>query len=321
MILESFIVLSIAMAFALFIPGFERKVHARIQRRRGPPIWTPGLWSVIKFCYKKERGTDSPQAGLYKATLAVSFFSTCMILLFSTPYWADALGFGTLLGIAGLLKVEEAAYIFMGSLSRSVMSRSMPFPDMLEGAKKMGKRAFFEDIAATRSLKMITFGSFPFYLALSVPFVSAKTMDVAKVLEGPAQILSASGIIAAVIYFVGYNMLINNRPFDIIKPKVDIIEGPMMEYSAKWRALAYETRGLVMFALSSIFVALFLGVPFSIERWDILLIHLGLSMVLPAFASILRAFSPVLTFRQIYPISMSLSLLGIFAIALGHMGF
>ena len=243
-----------------------------------------------------------------------------MILLFSTPYWTGILEFGTLLGIAGLIKVEEATYIFMGSMSRSIMSKSMPFSDMAVGAKKLGKRIFFEDIAATRSLKMITFGSFPFYLALSVPFISANTMHVIGVLSKPAAIFSLSGAIAAFIYFVGYNMLINNRPFDIIKPKVDIIEGPMMEYTAKWRALVYETKGMIMFTLSSVFVTLFLGVPFILYSPKVLITHLALSMILPVAASVLRAFSPVLTFRQIYPISMSLSLLGIFTIALSYMG-
>ena len=127
MILESAAILAIAFIISLYIPGIERKVQARIQQRYGPPITTPGLWSIIKFCYKKERDMDSPNPGLYNLVLAVGFVTTCFILLFSTHYWAGVLGFASLLGIAGLLKIEEATYLFMGFWrvwSNSIRSRT-----------------------------------------------------------------------------------------------------------------------------------------------------------------------------------------------------
>jgi energy-converting hydrogenase B subunit O len=320
MLIESLAVVFIAYAMAAFIPGLERKIQARIQARRGPPILTPGFWSILKFSYKKHVTPDSPSPRLYYFTLAVSFLATTALALFTTSYW-DILGFATFLGLAGLLKIEEVTYVFMGSLSRSIMSKSMAFPDVLSGGKKEGLRIFFEEHSAVRALKMITVGSFPFYVALALPFMAAKSLEVSDVISKTPAILTLSGVVGAVVYFISYNIVSNNRPFDIIKPKVDVIEGPYMEYAGKWRALAYEMRGLLMFVLSSMFVTLYLGIPISFDNIPALALHLVLSLILPVSAAVIKAFSPVLTFKQIIPISTSLTLLGLLALAINYMGF
>ncbi len=320
MIFETAVTLTVAAVASALLPGLERKIQARIQNRYGPPITTPGLWNALKSYYKQSKTPDSPNPGLYHLTLLVGVGCTLAILLITTPAWQDILGFATILGIAGLLKIEEATYLFMGSLSRSMMSKTMPFPDTITGAKKAGVRVFFEDIGTLRALKMITFGSFPYYAALLVPFAAASSLNIKDVLAQAPAIYTVSGAIACFVYFMGYNIVINNRPFDIIKPKVDIIEGPYMEYIAGWRGLTYLMKGLITFVLSSVFVTLFLGVALDISNPTTFATHLILTLILPAFAAILRAFSPVLTFKQIYPISYTLTLMGLLALILNILG-
>jgi energy-converting hydrogenase B subunit O len=217
------------------------------------------------------------------------------------------------------------------------MSAGMPWPDRLKYSNFTDAvRTYFEDLAAVRALKMITLGSFPFYLALLSPFVAAMSMKIGDVIsmQNPGfpgcflcmipvlkpYVLSPSGLISAFVFFIGYNIVTNNRPFDIIKPKVDIIEGPIMEYAAKWRGLYYLFTGLISFALSSIFVSLFIGLPFDVLNPGLALVHLALISLLPACAAVLRAFSPVLTFKQIYPISYAASVMGMFALLLAAVG-
>ncbi|MFH1055457.1 MAG: NADH-quinone oxidoreductase subunit H [Candidatus Altiarchaeota archaeon] len=320
MIIESAIILVIALIMSLLILGLERKIQARIQQRYGPPLTTPGLWSALKFMHKENVRPDSPNPAMYHLFLLAGLAATALILLFTTPPWYGFLGFASLLGIAGLLKVEEATYLFMGSFSRSVMSESMPYPDILKGAKEEGVRSFFEDVAAVRSLKMITLGSFPYYVALILPFAAAGSMDVATVLSGKPAIFTITGAFMAFIYFMGFNIIANNRPFDIIKPKVDIMEGPWMEYAATWRALTYVMKGFVMFTLSSVFVTLYLGVPLDVNNANTAAVHLALALVMPILAAILKAYSPVLTFKQIYPISYKLTVAGLVALAVNVMG-
>ena len=225
-----------------------------------------------------------------------------------------------MVGLAGLLKVEEASYVFMGSYSRSVMSADMPYPDVAVGAKPSGVKTYFEDVAALRSLKMVTLGSFPYYAALAVPFAHAGSLYVSDVLAHPPVILSLSGVVGVFVYFIGYNIIANNRPFDIVKPKVDVIEGPFMECASKWRALAYLMRGLVLFVPSSVFVTLYVGVPFDVTDPRLLAAHLAASTMLPSLAALMKAYSPVLTFRQIMPVSYRFTAVGLVAVGLAYMG-
>ena len=79
--------------------------------------------------------------------------------------------------VKGLLKVEEICYVLMGALSKSVMSVRMPFPDQIKGAvHNNATRSFIEDISSRRSLRMITYGSFPLYLALFAPVTQARSI-------------------------------------------------------------------------------------------------------------------------------------------------
>ncbi len=321
MLTEAAVALSIAAAASALILGLERKIQARIQRRRGPSLLMPGVWTILKSAYKRPLRPDSPSPGLYGMFLLAGIFSLAAILVVTLPGWHGILGFASLLGLAGLLKVEEATYLFMGSFSRSIMSTGMPFPDTIRGSEEAGIRSYFEDVAAVRALKMITFGSFPFYIALTIPFMKAGSMEVGSVLSThPPALAAVSGMIGAAVYFLGYNMLANNRPFDIVKPKVDIMEGPLMEYIAGWRALAHAMRGLSLFVLSSVFVTLYLAVPFDVAKPGTAALHLALAVAMPAFAAVLKAYSPVLTFKQIYPVSHALTVLGTVAVALAYLG-
>ncbi|MFH1403583.1 MAG: NADH-quinone oxidoreductase subunit H [Candidatus Altiarchaeota archaeon] len=308
----------VGIAYATIIPGVERKIHARIQRRYGPPITTPGFWNILKFMFKRGVRINSPNAVVYYASLIVSMLCISLVLLFSTPYWWGILGFSSILGVVGLLKVEEASYVSMGSFSRSVMSAGMSCGDRAKHASFSGVPSrYFEEVGASRALKMITLGSFPFYIALFVPFVMAKSVSIPDVLslDAPA-IVSLPGIIAAAVYFIGFNILTNNRPFDIIKPKVDIIEGPLMEYAASWRGMYYLFSGLLSFTLSSLFVTIFAGIPLDFMSPGLLLPHLFLVIMLPACSAVMRAFSPVFTFKQIYKVSFASTLVGLIALLL-----
>ncbi len=355
LVVYSVVTLAIAAFVASILPGFERKIHARIQQRIGPPLFTPGFWSIIKFAYKKRITPNSPGPGFYHAFVVVSLASVTAILLFSTPYWWGVLGFGSLFALVGLLKVEEVMYLFMGNFSRSVMSATHPTEDRVEGARfRDAPLAGIEGQAALRALKMVTVGSFPLYLAMFIPFVMASSIAVGDVvvMQNPAyrsylvesvttgttgsfvvslsdtvEMLSSlkpllftlPGLLAAILYFLGFNIVTNNRPFDIIKPKVDVIEGPIMEYAALWRALAYLLNALLSFTMASLFVAFFIGLPLDVRLVGPFLIHVALCFALPAGAAVLRAFSPVLTFRQIYPISISGTIAGIVVIGLTYL--
>jgi energy-converting hydrogenase B subunit O len=334
LIVSSVIAIVIAIAYSLLLPGIERKIQARIQQRIGPPILTPGLWSVIKFGYKAKVEPIAQMPRFYSYLVYFGVGIIILLFLFTTPYWWAVLGWGSILGIVGMLKLEEVLYVLMGSQSQSVLSTSMPVPDLVKGSKRPNvRREFVEQHSAERALKMIAIGSLPIYLAIIVPFIAAGSPLISMVVtyQNPAYfsapwfslplpsspiIFTVAGFIASIVYLMGYVMILNEKPFNILKAKVDVIEGGVLEYASKLRGYYYIMRNLLLFVMSSVFVTLFIGIPFDPFMPLAFLTNMLLSLILPICLAILVAFSPTLTFRQIYPVTVGLSALGVLAMIL-----
>ena len=312
----------VCFLISTLLPGIERKyIHARIQQRIGPVVLAPGVMAPIKFMFKENVEISSPVPGLYKALPIICFIVVLCVLVALTPQAYQFPALASLVAVVGFLKVEEICYVLMGALSKSVMSVRMPFPDKIKGATHLNSnRSFIEDISAKRSLRMITYGSFPLYMALFAPVTAAGSIFLSDIVayqqaNGPF-LFTVSGAIAAIVFFIGYMIILNEYPFSIIKAKSDVIEGPYMEYAAKYRAVVYITRGFFMFVLGAIFSVLFIGVPPTILSWGIL-VNIAVALIFVFMMGIFSAFSPVFTNRQLLPTILGATLLGILSIVLG----
>lgn len=311
--------LILAFVVSVWLPGIERKlVHARIQQRIGPPISTPGLMSPIKFFFKEIINPNSPMPGLYNSLPLIGIIVTILLLILVMPQLYPLAAFASVIALVGLLKIEEILYMFMGSLSKSILSVKMPFPDVVKGAKHPEvPRSFVEELSSMRAFRLIAFGSFPIYIAIFVPVAMAGSIFLSDIvtyqqLHGPV-FFSLAGILGAIVFFVGFMILLNEYPFSILKTKADVIEGPLLEYASKYRAYVYISRGLLIFVLSSIFTTLFLGLPPNILSWTILL-NIAVAFIFTIIMAIISAFSPIFTFKQFYPVVAGISILGILAI-------
>ncbi|MBR3113539.1 MAG: NADH-quinone oxidoreductase subunit H [Methanobrevibacter sp.] len=318
------VVLTVIVCFIIstLLPGIERKyIHARIQQRIGPIVIAPGIMAPLKFMFKENVEISSPVPKLYKILPIICFIVVLCVLITLTPQAYKIPALSSLVAIVGFLKVEEICYVLMGSLSKSVMSLRMPFPDLVKGGAHLNaQRSFVEDISAKRSLRMITYGSFPLYLALFAPVTAARSIFLQDIVayqqaNGPF-LFTVSGAIAAIVFFIGYMIILNEYPFSIIKAKSDVIEGPYMEYAAKYRSIVYLTRGFFMFVLGCVFSVLFIGIPPSIFSWGIL-VNIAVALIFVFMMGILSAFSPVFTNRQLLPTILGATLLGVLSIVLG----
>ena len=318
------VVLTVIVCFVIstLLPGIERKyIHARIQQRIGPIVIAPGIMAPLKFMFKENVEISSPVPRLYKVLPILCFIVVLCVLIALTPQAYQIPALASLVAIVGFLKVEEICYVLMGALSKSVMSLRMPFPDLAKGGAHLNaQRSFVEDISAKRSLRMITYGSFPLYLALFAPVTAARSIFLKDIVtyqqvHGPFLFTVAGGI-AAIVFFIGYMIILNEYPFSFIKAKCDVIEGPYMEYAAKYRSIVYLTRGFFMFVLGCVFSVLFIGIPPSIMSWGIL-VNIAVALIFVFMMGILSAFSPVFTNRQLLPTILGTTLLGVLAIVLG----
>lgn len=321
-ILAVIITVLICFLISTLLPGIERKyIHARIQQRIGPPVTSPGIMAPIKFMFKENIKPESPVPALYKALPVICFIVVLCLMVALTPQAYQIPALASLVAVVGFLKVEEICYVLMGALSKSVMSVRMPFPDIIKGGAHLNAtRSFVEDISARRSLRMITYGSFPLYLALFAPVTAARSIFLQDIVayqqaNGPF-LFTVSGGIAAVVFFIGYMIILNEYPFSIIKAKCDVIEGPYMEYASKYRAIVYLTRGFFMFVLGVIFSVLFLGIAPDIYSLGFL-VNILVALIFVFMMGILSAFSPVFTNRQLLPTILGATLLGILSIVVG----
>lgn len=321
-IIGAIVTLLVCFIIGTFLPGVEKKyVHARIQQRIGPPVTSVGIMAPIKFAFKDSLEPHSPAPGVYKCLPLISFLCVLLVLLFITPQMYSAELLSSVIAIIGLLKVEEIAYVLMGSLSKSVMSLSMRFPDLVKGASHIDVvRSHIEDISSKRSLRMISYGSFPLYLSLFVPVVCSGSLYIGDIIKyqqvhGPF-IFTTQGILAAFIFFIGYVILLNESPFNIIEAEADVIQGPYMEYIAKYRSVIYLAKGLLMFTLAALFTIFFLGIPLNIFSWNIL-VYIIVALLFTLFMGILSAFTPVFTNRQFLPVVIVSTLIGVLAIVIG----
>lgn len=321
-VLEVIILLLIALFVGVLIPGIERKyVHARIQQRIGPPVTSSGLWASIKFLYKENIKPNSPVPGLYKAMPILCFIVVFLVFIALLPLSYGFLAFASLIAIVGFLKVEEIAYVLMGSLSKSVMSAGLRFPDHVKGAERVNTlTSYIEDISSNRSLRMIAFGSFPLYLALFIPAAMCGSIFLGDIVSyqqahGPF-LFSLAGVLGTIVFFIGLMIMLNEYPFNIVKAKADVIEGPYMEFASKYRTFVYVTRGFMIFTLSCLYSVLFLGVaPGLLSLGFIVCIIVALIFVL--FMGVFSAFSPVFTNRQFYPVVLVSSVIGVVGVILG----
>lgn len=318
------VILTVIVCFIIstLLPGIERKyIHARIQQRIGPKVIAPGIMAPIKFMFKENVEVSSPVPGLYKALPIICFIVVLCVFISLTPQAYQIPALASLVAIVGFLKVEEICYVLMGALSKSVMSVNMPFPDNVKGAAHLNAtKSFIEDISARRSLRMITYGSFPLYLALFATITQSRSIFLSDIVafqqaHGP-YLFTISGAIAAIVFFIGYMIILNEYPFSIIKAKSDVIEGPYMEYASKYRAIVVLTRGFFMFVLGAVFSVLFIGVPPTIMSWGIL-VNIAVALIFVFMMGIFSAFSPVFTNRQLLPTILGATLLGILSIVLG----
>jgi len=311
--------LIVAFVVSVWLPGIERKlIQARIQQRIGPPISSPGLMAPIKFFFKEIINPNSPMPGLYNSLPIIGIIITIILLIIIMPQLYPLAAFASVIALVGFLKIEEILYMFMGSLSKSVLSIKMPFPDVVKGAKHPEvPRSFVEELSSMRAFRLIAFGSFPLYIAIFILVAKAGSIFIGDIvsyqqLHGPI-LFTLAGILGAIVFFVGFMILLNEYPFSILKTKADVIEGPLLEYASKYRAYVFISRGLLIFVLSSIFATLFLGIPPYILSWTILL-NIVVALIFTIIMAVVSAFSPIFTFKQFYPVVAGVSILGVLAI-------
>jgi NADH-quinone oxidoreductase subunit H len=233
-----------AAVVGAFLSWFDRKITARVQFRKGPPLLQP-FYDFFKLLLVKEtivpaRGSTglflaSPVFAVFGASLAGAF-----ILL---PMTGIQTGFqGDLIVIFYLLTIPSLTYV-MGALSSGNPLAA---------------------VGGSREMKLIMSYELTFLLVLAGIMIKAdQSMDLYQVIrmqqEGAPFIGSLSGVLLFIAAIFCLQAKLAMVPFDMPEAETEISDGIFIEYSGTPYALVKLSKYMLLFILPAFVVALFMG--------------------------------------------------------------
>ena len=240
--------------FGLWLAGVDRKVVARMQKRKGPPITQPA-WDFLKLCGKEVIVPAGAARLMYMAAPYVGLVSLIVTVLFIPIGGLQAFSAGgDVVVVLYLLTIPTLSLILGGSASGSpyagvgasrtmvsVMAYELPLIlVLLAVARAAGSHVTMDGysiLGATFSLEMIT-----------------RVQE----LIGPL-LLDWRLLPAAVAMLLVIPCEVGQHPFDVGEAETEICEGPLAEYSGAPLAVFKLSHAIKMFVMTALFCALFLG--------------------------------------------------------------
>lgn len=288
-----------------FLSWFDRKITARVQFRKGPPLLQP-FYDFIKLLLVKE--TIIPKHGSPVLFLLAPVFSvtgaTMAAVFILLPLLGINSGFkGDLLVIFYLLTIPSFSFI-LGSLASGNTLAS---------------------VGASREMKLILSYELSFLLVIAgIIMKSGQQFDLYSIIriqqEGNAFIGSVSGILLFIVTVFCIQAKLGLVPFDIAEAETEITEGVFIEYSGPAYALIKLTKYIMLFILPSLLTALLLrGIRFEGINilWSVLKV-LGVVLLL----TLIRNTNPRIKIKQALKFFLIwMNLLAIIAIVLIGLGY
>ena len=243
-----------AGATGAFLSWFDRKITARVQFRKGPPLLQP-FYDFFKLLLVKETilpKHGSPVIFLLAPVFAV-FGATMAGVFILLPLFNITTGFrGDLIVIFYMLTIPSLSYI-LGSLASGNPLAS---------------------VGASREIKLILSYELTFLLVIAgVIMKSGQQFDLYSVIHAQQAGSPFIGSISGVLLFIAGLFCLQAKlglvPFDMAEAETEITEGMFIEYSGPAYALIKLTKYIMLFILPSFITAILMN-GFRLEGIGIL---------------------------------------------------
>jgi NADH-quinone oxidoreductase subunit H len=272
--------LFVAVTGAL-LSWFDRKITARLQFRKGPPIFQP-FYDFFKLLLVKE--TILPKRG-------------SPILFLSAPLFAV---FGaTMAGVFILLPLFNIASGFRGDLLVIFYLLTIPSFSYITGALASGNP--LAAVGGSREMKLILSYELTFLLVIAGVIMKAgQQFDLYSIIATQKATSPYIGSISGILLFIVAIFCIQAKlgfvPFDMPEAEAEITEGIYIEYSGPAYAMIKLAKHIMLFILPALLAALLLG-GFRLDGihilWSVLKIA-GIVLLL----TLIRNTNPRLKIRQ-----------------------
>lgn len=288
-----------------FLSWFDRKVTARVQFRKGPPLLQP-FYDFFKLLLVKE--TILPKHGSPVTFLLAPLFSvfgaTMAGIFILLPLFNLTTGFrGDLLVIFYLLTIPSFSYI-IGSLASGNPLAA---------------------VGGSREMKLILSYELTFLLVIAgVIMKCGQQFDLYSITQTQQAASPFIGSVSGVLLFIVAIFCIQAKlalvPFDMPEAEAEITEGIFIEYSGTPYAFIKLTKYIMLLILPSLLVAILLG-GFRLDGinilWSILKV-LGIVLLL----TLIRNTNPRLRIRQAVSFFLIwMNLIAVIAIVLISFGY
>ncbi|MBS3770200.1 MAG: complex I subunit 1 family protein [Bacteroidales bacterium] len=283
---------------------FDRKMTAKVQFRKGPPLLQP-FYDFLKLLLVKE--TILPARGSKITFLLAPLFSL--------------IG-GTLAAVFILLPLMNINIGFQGDLLVIFYLLTIPSLFYVIGALASGNPLAF--VGASREIKLIISYELTFLLIFAAIILkSGMTINLQEIIAiqagGNAFIGSLSGVLLFIAALFCVQAKLGLVPFDIAEAETELSEGSFIEYSGTAYALIKFTKYIMLFILPALLVGFFLAgfnwVGLGI-LWSILKLLLVVLLI-----TLIRNTNPRLKIKQAMRFFLvGMNLLVIIAIILAYFG-
>lgn len=232
----------------LLLSGIDRKVLARMQKRKGPPIIQP-FYDFFKLLGKETIIPHNASRKVFILAPLIGLAGLVVMELFIPIFGFSAFsGVADIIVILYLLTIPSVAIIMGGAASGSpyagvgisremvsIISYELPLIIILLAvAKKVG-------LSLDGGLAF-SFSAIAEYQAASGPMITHWAL-----------------IPAAIAMLFVIPCEVGAHPFDVAEAEVEICEGPLVEYSGSLLGVFKLNNCIKMLIMTSLFTALFLG--------------------------------------------------------------
>jgi NADH-quinone oxidoreductase subunit H len=232
--------------FGLAAEYLDRKFHAMMQNRIGPP-WFQPLADMIKLFSKQSAMPEHADKVVFKLMPILAMTSIVTSLMY-IPMWGTKSLFyfsGDVVVVLYLLTIPTFTFFMGGWYSRSVFSM----------------------IGAARSLMQLFAYEIPLLLCVLAPAMLAGTWSLSEmtVFYGKHPLLGLCNIVAFCISLIALLGKLEKVPFDIPEAETEIVAGSFTEYSGRQLAFFRLALDIEMVVGASLVAAVFLpyGLGFS----------------------------------------------------------
>ncbi|HDP80319.1 MAG TPA: NADH-quinone oxidoreductase subunit H [Spirochaetes bacterium] len=234
-IVAVFINIAVFLGLAPLFDGIIRKLYAKVQSRKGPPVVQP-YYDLIKLLGKE---SIVPGNAAFKIAPMMAFASIVTVISFIP------LGFRETF-LTQYADIITVIYILtLGGVS------------VLLGA--LSSRNTYAMVGASREMVTMIMVEPVLAMTLILGAIKAKTMTIGASFAGAGNFGYGIGtVLMLAVFLMALQAFVARQPFDISEAEIEIIEGPFIEYSGPNLALFKYYMMLKQMFYAFLFVSVFM---------------------------------------------------------------